>query len=56
LVFMTKSKSDVIVALSSAFFCLLIGYLVPAAMGNMSNIIIATVIAASLGVLINERD
>jgi len=55
LVFMTKHTSDVIVALSSAFFCLLIGYLVPAAMGNMFNIIIATIIAASLGVLIHEQ-
>ena len=56
LVFMIKRKSDLLVAISSAFFCLLIGYLIPAAMGNLSNIIIATIIAASLGVLFSERD
>lgn len=56
LVFMIKRKSDLFVALSSALFCLLIGYFVPTTMGNLSNIIIATIIAASLGVLISERD
>lgn len=56
LVFMVKSKSDLVVALSAAFFCLLIGYLAPSTMANMSNIIIATIIAASLGVFIGERD
>ncbi len=54
LVFMTRSKADVFVALSAAFLCLLIGYLAPATMGNLFNIIIATVIAASLGMLLNE--
>jgi 4-azaleucine resistance transporter AzlC len=56
LVFMIKRKSDLFVALSSALLCLLIGYLVPSAMENMFNIIVATIIAASLGVLINERN
>ncbi|GAB6180861.1 AzlC family ABC transporter permease [Desulfotomaculum defluvii] len=56
LVFIVNRKSDVIVALASALLCLLIGYLLPATMGNMFNIIIATVIAASLGVFISERD
>jgi 4-azaleucine resistance transporter AzlC len=56
LVFMIKRKSDLFVALSSALLCLLIGYLMPAAMENMFNIIVATIIAASLGMLINERD
>ncbi|MEG6616997.1 AzlC family ABC transporter permease [Peptococcaceae bacterium 1198_IL3148] len=55
LVFMVKRKSDVIVAISAAVLCLIIGYLAPATMGNMFNIIIATVIAASLGVFIGER-
>lgn len=55
LVFMTRRKSDVFVALSSAFLCLLIGYLAPSTMGNLFNIIIATIIAASLGMLINEQ-
>jgi 4-azaleucine resistance transporter AzlC len=56
LVFMIKRKSDVFVALSSALFCLVIGYLLPATMENLLNLIIATVIAASLGVLVSERD
>ncbi|MDD4334114.1 MAG: AzlC family ABC transporter permease [Desulfotomaculaceae bacterium] len=55
LVFMTKRKADVFVAISAAFLCLLIGYLVPSTMGNLFNIIIATIIAASLGMLINEQ-
>jgi 4-azaleucine resistance transporter AzlC len=55
LVFMVKSRSDLIAALSSALFCLLIGYFAPATMSNLFNIIIATIIAASLGVLISER-
>lgn len=56
LVFMIKRKSDVFVALSSALFCLVIGHLVPSTMDNLANLIIATVIAASLGVLIRERN
>ncbi len=56
LVFMIKRKSDVFVALSSALLCLAIGHLVPATMGNLFNIIIATIVAASLGMLINERN
>lgn len=56
MVFMIKRKSDVFVALTSALLCLLIGHLVPSTMGNLFNIIIATVIAASLGMLINERN
>jgi membrane protein DedA with SNARE-associated domain len=56
MVFMIKRKSDVFVALSSALLCLLIGYLAPSTMGNLFNIIVATIIAASLGMFINERD
>ncbi|HPT70005.1 MAG TPA: AzlC family ABC transporter permease [Syntrophomonas sp.] len=56
LVFMVKRKSDLFVALSSALFCLVIGYLFPSTMNNLFNIILATIIAASLGVLISERD
>lgn len=56
LVFMIKRKSDLYVALTAALVCLLIGYLVPSTMSNLSNIILATIIAASLGVMISERD
>ncbi len=55
LVFMVHRKSDVYVAVSSALCCLVIGYLVPSTMANLSNIIIATIFAASLGVFINEQ-
>jgi len=33
----------------------LLGYVFPSTMANMSNIIIATIIAATLGVIIDER-
>lgn len=56
LVFMIKDKPDLIVALSSALFCLLIGYFLPGTMDNLFNIIIATIIAASLGVFISEHN
>ena len=56
LVFIINRKSDIFVALSSALLCLSIGHLVPATMGNLFNIIIATIVAASLGMLINERN
>ena len=54
LVFMIRRKSDVLVALSAALICLLVGYFVPSTMGNLFNIIIASIIAASLGMIINE--
>lgn len=54
LVFMIKRKSDVFVTLSAAVLCLTIGCLAPATMGNLFNVIIATVVAASLGMLFND--
>jgi predicted branched-subunit amino acid permease len=56
LVFMIRRRSDIFVAISAALICLLIGYFVPVTLENLFNIIIATVIAASLGVFIGERD
>lgn len=56
LVFMIRRRSDIFVAISAALICLLIGYFVPATLDNLFNIIIATVIAASLGVFIGERE
>jgi predicted branched-subunit amino acid permease len=55
LIFMIKRKADIWVAVSAAVICLVIGYLVPAAMSNLSNIIFATIIAATLGVMINGQ-
>ncbi|NQS75497.1 MAG: AzlC family ABC transporter permease [Peptococcaceae bacterium] len=54
LVFMIRRRADILVALSAALICLLVGYFVPSTMGNLFNIIIATIIAASLGMVINE--
>jgi len=56
LVFMIRRRSDIIVAISSVLICLLIGYLVPVTMENLFNIVVATIIAATLGVFISERD
>lgn len=56
LVFMVNKKSDALVAIIAAVICLLIGYLLPESMKNLSNIIIATLIGASLGMLIDERN
>ncbi|MDD3269620.1 MAG: AzlC family ABC transporter permease [Syntrophomonadaceae bacterium] len=56
LVLMVHNKSDAWVAVLSAAICILTAYLIPASMANLSNIIVATLIGASLGVLFNERN
>lgn len=55
LVLMIKRRTDIWVAVFTAITCLVIGYLVPAMMDNLSNIIIATIIGATLGVIINGQ-
>ncbi|MGI5911214.1 MAG: AzlC family ABC transporter permease [Syntrophomonadaceae bacterium] len=55
LIFVIRKHSDILVALVSAGFCILIGCIIPSSMVNLSNIIIATLIAASLGVIVDER-
>ena len=55
LVFVITKRSDVIVALASALLCLIVGYLIPVSMSNLSNIIIATLIGATLGVFLNDK-
>jgi 4-azaleucine resistance transporter AzlC len=55
LVLMINRRTDIWVAVFTAVTCLVIGYLVPAMMDNLSNLIIATVIAATLGVIINGQ-
>jgi 4-azaleucine resistance transporter AzlC len=54
LVLLIGKKNDVIVAVSSAIMCILIGWLFPGSLVNLSNIIIATVIGATIGVLFND--
>lgn len=54
-VLVINKRSDAIVAFFTAITCLIIGYFIPSSMINLSNIIIATLIGATLGVFINER-
>lgn len=55
LVLMINRRTDILVAVFTAITCLIIGYLVPATMDNLSNIIIATIIGATIGVIINGK-
>jgi 4-azaleucine resistance transporter AzlC len=55
LVLMVRRKSDLIVAAAAAAVCLAAGQLVPAMMTNLSNLILATIAGATLGVIINGR-
>ncbi|HHV35953.1 MAG TPA: AzlC family ABC transporter permease [Syntrophomonadaceae bacterium] len=55
LVLMINRRTDIWVAAFTAMTCLVIGYLFPAMMDNLSNLIIATVIGATLGVIINGQ-
>ncbi|MDD2498549.1 MAG: AzlC family ABC transporter permease [Desulfitobacteriaceae bacterium] len=55
LVLMIKGRTDIWVAVLSAGICLIIGQLAPAMMANYSNLIIATIIGATLGVIINGQ-
>lgn len=54
LVLLVNRKSDALIALISALLCLVIGYIWPWSMGNMFNMVLATVAAATLGVMIRE--
>ena len=56
MVLMINKRSDAIAAVTAALVCLLIGYLLPASMANMSNIIIATLAGATIGVIVYELD
>ncbi len=55
LVLLVSKRSETMVAIIAAVLCLLIGYLYPATMANLSNIIIATLIAATIGVMFNDK-
>jgi 4-azaleucine resistance transporter AzlC len=54
LVLMINRKQDAIVAAVAALICLVIGGLVPGSLVNMSNVIIATLIGATLGVTLKK--
>lgn len=55
LVLMIRRRTDIWVAVFTAVICLVAGRLVPAMLDNLSNLIIATVIGATLGVIINGQ-
>lgn len=55
LVLLVSKRSEVIVAAISAILCLIVGYIYPASMANLSNIIIATLIAATIGVMLHDE-
>ncbi|MGI5920645.1 MAG: AzlC family ABC transporter permease [Syntrophomonadaceae bacterium] len=55
LVLMISKKSHAMVAVFSAVTCLLVGYIMPSSMVNLSNIVIATLLGATLGVFIDGR-
>jgi 4-azaleucine resistance transporter AzlC len=55
LVLVSTRRSDVLVAIFAALVCLVIGYFIPASMLNLSNIIIAAILGATVGVLVNEE-
>lgn len=55
LVLVISKRTELAVALMAAALCLSIGYIWPASMHNLFNIIIATVVAATIGVVINGR-
>ncbi|MGR6836090.1 AzlC family ABC transporter permease [Syntrophomonas erecta] len=55
LIFVVAKKSDVVAAMAAIVISLLIGYFWPSTLANLSNIIFATIIAATLGVILGER-
>lgn len=55
LVLVISKRTDLLVALIAAVLCLFTGYIWPGSMQNLFNIIIATVVAATIGVMINGK-
>ncbi|HOL16379.1 MAG TPA: AzlC family ABC transporter permease [Bacillota bacterium] len=52
---MMRRRSDIYAALAASLTALLVGHFIPSTMANNFNIIAATLIGATLGVIINER-
>ena len=55
LVLLITRRLDILIAFISAAICLIIGFLFPATLSNLSGLIIATLAAATLGVILHER-
>ncbi|HZK42761.1 MAG TPA: AzlC family ABC transporter permease [Syntrophomonadaceae bacterium] len=54
LVLLVSKRNEAVVAAIAAVLCLVIGHLYPPSMANLSNIIIATLIAATIGVMLRD--
>lgn len=55
LIMMIRRKSDLYAAFAAALISLLVGHYIPSAMSNNFNIIAATLIGATLGVILNHE-
>lgn len=55
LVLLVTKRIEALVAIIAAILCLIIGYIYPTSMANLSNIIMATLIAATIGVMLNDK-
>lgn len=54
LILVISEKKHLVVALVSVMVCLAVAYLFPATLSNLSNIIVASLVAATLGVIIKR--
>ncbi|NLJ72276.1 MAG: AzlC family ABC transporter permease [Syntrophomonadaceae bacterium] len=55
LVLLVSKRTEAIVAIIAGILCVVIGYVYPSSLHNLSNIIIATLIAATIGVMLNDK-
>lgn len=55
LVLLVSKRTEAIVAIIAGILCVVIGYIYPSSLHNLSNIIIATLIAATIGVMLNDK-
>ena len=54
LILVISERKHLMVAIASVLVCLVVAYLFPATLGNLSNIIIASLVAATLGVIVRQ--
>jgi len=54
LILVINKRNDILAAVIAAVLCIVIGLIWPSTIHNMSNIIVASVVAATIGVLVNE--
>ena len=54
LILVINKRNDILAAVIAAVLCIVIGLIWPSTIHNMSNIIVASVVAATIGVLVHE--